>query len=170
VCIHQCAVYTRLICTKPRRSYPWRHLHSTVSQFKAITFSLGTNDMSRSTLPEMVSYFEDIINCTRSKKPLARIAITGILPRPCDEGSPKLLKKRISVNNAISHLCRRQNVQFIKSEICLKDAGPVDVVFMPDKIHLADPAVTLLKRYLEGRFGSLLGLPPQWTPFPLNRH
>ena len=141
----------------------------TISDFKAIVFLIGTNDMTRSTLPEIVAIFEEIINFTRSRNPLARIAISCILPRPCDAGSPKLIKKRVSVNNGISHLCRRLNVQYIKTEICLKNAGPDDKVFMPDKIHLADPAVKLLKTYLEGRFGSLVGITPQWTPFPLNR-
>jgi hypothetical protein len=75
----------------------------------------------------------------------------------------------VSTNNAISALCRRLNVHYIKTELCLFNQGSDEYLFMPDKIHLTDPGVSILKMYLEGRFGSLLGLPPQWTPFPLNR-
>ena len=141
----------------------------TVSDFRAIIFFCGTNDMARATHQEIVGYFESLISYTRSLNPLVRIAIAGILPRPCDDGSDTMLKKRVSVNNAISHLCRRINVQYIKTEICLKDAGDTSVVYRPDKLHLETPAVLLLQKYLEGRFASLLGIPPQWVPFPLNR-
>ena len=139
------------------------------ANFKAIIYFCGTNDMTRASHQEIVGYFDSLITYTRSINPLVRIAIAGILPRPCDNGSDTLLRKRISVNNAISHLCRRLNVQYIKSEICLKDAGDDSVVYRPDKIHLETPAVHLLQSYLEGRFASLLGIPPQWVPFPLNR-
>ena len=141
----------------------------TIVDFKAIIYFCGTNDMARATLAEIVGYFESLIEYTRSVNPLVRIAIAGILPRPCDNASETLLKKRVSVNNGISHLCRRINVQYIKSEICLKDAGADNIVYRPDKIHLERPAVRRLQAYLEGRFASLLGIPPQWVPFPSNR-
>jgi hypothetical protein len=142
----------------------------TVANFRALIFFCGTNDLTRVSFQEIVGYFESLIWYTRSINPLARIAIAGILPRPCDEGDDTMIKKRVSANNAISHLCRRINVQYIKSEICLKDAGPTSVVYRPDKIHLEKPAVRRLQSYLEGRFSSLLGMPPQWVPFPSNRH
>jgi hypothetical protein len=141
-----------------------------VRNFKAVVVFIGTNDMTKSSYQEIVVFFEEIIEHIRAVNPLARLAICGILPRPCDSKSETMLRKRVSTNNAISHLCRRLNVTFIKSEICLKDQGSDKVLYRPDKIHLEDKGVRLLKTYLEGRIGSLLGLPPQWVPFPLNQH
>jgi hypothetical protein len=140
-----------------------------VSNFRAIIILIGTNDLHKVTHQELASYFNDIVDYIRSVNPLARIAISCILPRPCDYKFPTKVKKRVSANNAISHVCRRINVQYIKSEICLFDQGPDKLLYMPDKIHLTMKGVKILKMYLEGRFGSLLGLPPQWVPFPLNR-
>ena len=139
-----------------------------VHDFKAIIVIIGTNDLCRSSFTEIAAFFADIVEFIRSQNPLARLAICGILPRPCDARSETMQKKRVSTNNAISHLCRRVNVHYIKTEICLYDQGPEKLLYMPDKIHLSDKGVKILKMYLEGRFGSLLGLPPQWVPFPLN--
>jgi lysophospholipase L1-like esterase len=139
-----------------------------VHNFKAIIVIIGTNDLCRSTHQEIAAFFEDIVEYIRSQNPLARLAICGILPRPCDAKSTTMQRKRTSTNNAISHLCRRQNVHYIKTELCLFDQGPEKLLYMPDKIHLSDKGWKILKMFLEGRFGSLLGLPPQWVPFPLN--
>jgi lysophospholipase L1-like esterase len=141
-----------------------------IRDFHAIVILIGTNDLTRSTFREIVVFFEEIVDYIRSVNPLARLAICGILPRPCDAKSSTMLRKRSSTNNAISHLCRRVNVCYIKTELCLKDEGPDSLLFRSDKIHLEDKGVKLLKKYLEGRIGSLLGLPPQWVPFPLNWH
>jgi hypothetical protein len=138
-----------------------------VQDFKAIIVLIGSNDLCKSTYREIAGFLEDIVDYIRSQNPLARLAICGILPRPRDNKLPTMLKKRVSTNNAISHMCRRLNVHYIKTEVCLYDQGSEKLLYMPDKLHLSDKGVKILKMYLDGRFGSLLGLPPQWVPFPL---
>jgi lysophospholipase L1-like esterase len=144
-----------------------RRGHITVQDFKAIMVLIGTNDLSKSTHMEIAGFLKEIVEYIRSQNPLARLAVCGILPRPCDIKLPSMQRKRSSANNAISHMCRNLNVHYIKTEVCLYNQGPEKLIYRPDKLHLSNKGVKILKMYLEGRFGSLLGLPHQWVPFPL---
>jgi hypothetical protein len=92
------------------------------------------------------------------------IGISGIMPKPCDDNYPLLLTAREDTNSGLAALCKRVNVEHYKSEKCLKDMGSTDELYIYDYIHLSDYAVGLLKKYLEGKIGSIFALQPQWDP------
>jgi type III secretion system FlhB-like substrate exporter len=136
----------------------------TLSSFRAVIVSCGTNDLCDSTPEEIVASFAEIIRYIRQKNPTCRLAICGILPRPCDNKHPLKLKARVDTNEYLMQYCKRRNVAYFKLELALKGKGPEDKLYYTDKLHLSDTGVKWLKSWLEGRIGSLLGMPPQWTP------
>jgi hypothetical protein len=130
---------------------------------------MGTNDLCESTPAEISGFFADIINYIRSQNPSCRIAISGILPRLCDQFSTERSKHRINSNKAIASQCKKLGVEYFKSEVCITDAisvdCPIELLYRwQDQIHLSDTGVGVYKKYIEGKIASLLGLPPQWDP------
>jgi lysophospholipase L1-like esterase len=74
------------------------------------------------------------------------------------------LEAREKTNEYLMQYCKRCNVAYFKTELALKGKGPEDKLYYTDKLHLSDTGVKCLKTWLEGRIGSLLGMPLQWTP------
>ena len=125
----------------------------------------GTNDLCDTYPEDIAKIFANIIDYVRSENPNCRIAVAGILPQPCDEGYPLMLKARTDTNSALAALCKRMGVSYIKTEICFKDMGTVEDLYYPgDFIHLSKYGVVILCSHLEGKIGSLIGTPPQWIP------
>jgi hypothetical protein len=132
--------------------------------FKAIIILAGTNDLSASSPKEIEEIFINIITYLRDINPEARIAIGGILPRPCDRLLPTKLKAREDTNALLAALCKRINIHYIKTELAIKDKAPISVIYGPDRLHLTPKGTEFLGSYLGGRISSLLGIPPQWDP------
>ena len=135
-----------------------------VRDFKVVVIHMGCNDLCESTPEEICGIFENIIDYTRAVNPTCMIGISGILPKPCDNNYPLLLTARDKTNSVLAALCKRVNVEYYKSEKCLKDMGTTDELYYKDYIHLSVYAVGLLKKYLEGKIGSIFALQPQWDP------
>jgi type III secretion system FlhB-like substrate exporter len=138
----------------------------TLESFRAIVVFCGTNDLCDSTPYEIVRSFAGIIRHIRQENPTCRLAICGILPRPCDKNDSLKLEARVATNDYLADYCRRRNVAYFKSELALEGKGSEDKLYYADKIHLSKHGVTCFQTWLEGRIGSLLGMPPQWTPPP----
>ena len=138
-----------------------------IAHFKVVLIFLGTNDLCDTLPSDIALIFSGIIDHVRANNPDCRIAVAGILPRPCDDDYPTMLKARIDTNVALAALCKRRRVSYIKTEACFKDMGTVDDLYYPgDYIHLSKYGVDILVSHLEGKIGSLLGTPPQWIPTP----
>jgi hypothetical protein len=140
----------------------------TISQFSAVVLFTGTNDLCDTPYQEIANIFRSIVAYIRFKNPETRIAIAGIIPRPCNEGNTIMLEARTNTNTALAYLSKRLNVDYFKTEICLHDKGPVHQIYRPDGIHLENYGVGLLKTHLEGKLASLIGVPPQWDPILLH--
>jgi hypothetical protein len=136
----------------------------TVSNFQVIVVHMGCNDLCESNPYQICNIFENNIQYIRDKNPTCMIAISGILPKPCDSASSTKLEARVTTNEGLAALCKRVNVEYYKSEICIKDMGTIEELYIKDKIHLSDYAVDLLAKYLEGKIGSIYALKPQWDP------
>jgi lysophospholipase L1-like esterase len=124
----------------------------------------GTNDLCDTPHQEIANIFRSIVNYIRAESPETRIAIAGIIPRPCDEGNKNMLEARTNTNSALAYLSKRLNVEYFKTEICFHDKGPAHLIYRPDGIHLENYGVGILKTLLEGKIASLIGVPPQWDP------
>ena len=135
-----------------------------VRNFKAIIILAGTNDLSKSSPQIIEKTFVDIVEYLREINPEARIAIGGILPRPCDRLLPTKLQAREDTNTLLAAMSRRMNIHYIKTEIALKDKAPISVLYEPDRLHLSYDGAIFLQTYLSGRVSSLLGIPRQWDP------
>ena len=135
-----------------------------VRNFKAILILAGTNDLSASSPKNIEDIFVNIITYLREVNPEAKIAIGGILPRPCDRLLPTKLKAREETNALLAALCKRINIHYIKTELALKDKAPISVIYESDRLHLTPEGTKYLSSYLGGRISSLLGIPPQWDP------
>jgi hypothetical protein len=135
-----------------------------ITRFEGVIIHTSTNDLCDTPPDEIVQIFNEIISYIREINPTCRLAVSGVLPRPCDAGSPTKLAKRSKVNKDLAALCKALNVHYIKSEKALKGKGPEWKIYRPDKLHLENFGVGLLKSYLGGEIGTLLGLPPQWDP------
>ena len=141
--------------------------HISIANFKAILVFMGTNDLCDTSPNDIALIFSEIIDYVRMWNPSCRLAVAGILPRPCDDGYPLWLKARIDTNEALATLCKKRGVGYIKTEACFKDMGTVDdLYYHGDYLHLSKYGVDILCSHLEGKIGSLLGTPPQWNPFP----
>jgi hypothetical protein len=135
-----------------------------VRNFKAIIILAGTNDLSQSSPKEIEEIFINIITYLREVNPEARIAIGGILPRPCDRLLPTKLKAREQANALLAALSKRINIHYIKTEIAIKDKAPVHIIYESDRLHLTPEGSEYLRTYLGGRISSLIGIPRQWDP------
>jgi lysophospholipase L1-like esterase len=135
-----------------------------VAGFRVILVAAGTNDLCDTPLDEIIQIFRNIIEYVRNKKNHCRLAISGILPRACDHQLIPKLQRRIDTNESLAALCKSQHVAYLKTELAIKDKGPIPLIYCPDGIHLTDTGIGLVKKWIEGRIGSLLGSPPQWTP------
>jgi hypothetical protein len=136
----------------------------TVSGFQVVTIMAGTNDQCKSNIFEVLVSFRRLVQYIRNKNPTCKIAICGILPRPCDTNSPAKQKKLTDLNDAIKADCMLINVYYIKTGKALKNMGPDTLLFRNDGIHLTFYGVGCLKVYMEGIIGSINGMPPQWDP------
>ena len=135
-----------------------------IQNFKAILILAGTNDLSKSSPKEIEEIFINIIAYIREVNPEARVAICGLLPRPCDRLLPTKLKAREETNANLAALSKRINIHYVKTEIALKGEAPVCDIYEPDRLHLTPLGAEYLQTYMAGRISSLLGLPPQWDP------
>jgi hypothetical protein len=135
-----------------------------INLFEAIVVHTSTNDLGSTPTADIVDLFRCIVGYVRECNPTCRLAISGVLPRPVDDKSPTQMKKRVTLNKEIAAMCRALNVYYIKSERAIKGKGPMSKIYMEDGIHLANFGVGLLKSYIGGEIGSLIGLPPQWDP------
>ena len=141
-----------------------------VQEFSIIVIALATNDLCDSSPAEIGNEFAKIIAYIREQNPTCRIAISGILPRLCDQYSTTRSRARINTNKSIAAQCKRLGVEYFKSEVCITEAisqdCPIEALYRrQDGIHLSDEVgVGVYKKYLEGKIASLLGLPPQWDP------
>jgi hypothetical protein len=141
-----------------------------VEDFSIIVIALATNDLCDSSPVEIGNVFANIITYIREKNPTCRIAISGILPRLCDQYSTTRSRARINTNKSIASQCKRLGVEYYKSEVCITEAimqeCPIEALYRrQDGIHLSDEVgVGVYKKYLEGKIASLLGMPPQWDP------
>ena len=93
-----------------------------------------------------------------------RIAIGGILPRPCDRLLPTKLKAREETNTLLAALSKKINVHYIKTEIAIKGKGETSELYESDRLHLSPVGASHLHSYLGGRISSVLGIPRQWDP------
>jgi hypothetical protein len=135
-----------------------------ISNFQVIVVHMGCNDLCESTPDQICVIFENIIQYIRDKNPTCMIAISGILPKPCDNASSTKLEARVKTNEGLAAMCKRINVEYYKSEKCINGMGTTDELYIKDRIHLSDYAVALLAKYLEGKIGSIFALKPQWNP------
>ena len=137
----------------------------TVAGFDVVTVMAGTNDVSsKKCLMEILVSFRRLIQCIRSLNPTCKVAVCGLLRRPCDERSATKIKKLDDFNLLLQDDCELTNVYFIKTSKCLKDMGPDSLIYRHDGIHLTFDGVGCLKCYMEGIIGSIIGMPPQWDP------
>ena len=148
------------------RDIIWMCQHSIldVTMFEGVVIHTSTNDLCDTPVGEIVDIFKEIISYVRSVNPHCRIAVSGVLPRPCDSKCPTKLTKRSTLNKELAALCKSQNIYYIKSEKAFKGMGPMSKIYRPDDLHLENYGVGLLKNYIGGEIGSMLGLPPQWDP------
>jgi lysophospholipase L1-like esterase len=135
-----------------------------VTGFRAIVVAAGTNDLCDTPPDQIVEIFRSIIEYIRAKNPECRLAISGILPRSCDRQLLPKLQARIDTNESLAALCKSLNVAYLKTELAIKDKGTRTEIYSPDGIHLTPKGIGLIKIWIEGRIGSLLGTPPQWNP------
>jgi hypothetical protein len=142
-----------------------------VDGFSIVVIALATNYLCDTSPAEIGYEFSKIIEYIREQNPTCRIAISGILPRLCDQFSTIKSRARINTNKSIAAQCKRLGVEYFKSEVCITEAisqleVPIESLYRrQDGIHLSDElGVGVYKKYLEGKIASLLGLPPQWDP------
>jgi lysophospholipase L1-like esterase len=125
----------------------------------------GTNDVSsKKSILEILVSFRRLIQCIRAVNPSCKIAICGLLRRPCDEFSKTKQTKLEDFNEALKADCELTNVYYITTSKALKDMGPDTLLYRHDGIHLTFDGVGCLKGYMEGIIGSIMGMPPQWDP------
>lgn len=136
----------------------------TVKGFSVVTVMAGTNDLSKSCPLEILVTFRRLVSYIRSVNPTCKIAICGILPRPCDRFASTKQEKLAEVNKAIKADCELINVYFIKTQKALKDKGTDEELYRDDGIHLTFYGVGCLKVYMEGLIGSIMSFRPQWDP------
>jgi type III secretion system FlhB-like substrate exporter len=138
-----------------------------LSSFPAIVLILGTNDVTDTIPTRIADIFQDIIEFIRHANPTCRLAISGILPRPCDsytDDADDRQKALDLTNSLIKAVCKYNNVVFFNSETAIIDKGDVETIYHTDQLHLSFVGVGHLKNWLEGKIGSLMGVPPQWDP------
>ena len=134
-----------------------------VEGFEIVAIFAGTNDQCKSSIMEVLVSFRRIVQHIRAQNPLSRIAICGLLPRPVDAKSITKSDKLVNLNQAIEDDCALINVCYIKTDRALKGKA-TSQVYMGDGIHLTLLGAWYLQNYLEGVFGAILGIPPQWDP------
>jgi hypothetical protein len=134
------------------RDIIWMCQHSIldIHNFEAIVVHTSTNDLCDTPVAEIVEVFSDILGYVREVNPTCRLAVSGVLPRPCDDKCPTKLAKRSQLNKELAALCKSQNVYYIKSEKALRGKGPISKIYRPDNLHLENFGVGLLKIYLGG--------------------
>ena len=135
-----------------------------VMDFHVVVLHMGCNDLCDTSPEDICHIFENVIMYIREKNPTCMIGISGILPKPCDNNFQLKLEAREKTNTGLAALCKKINVEYYKSEKCLKDKGTTEELYIRDRIHLSDYAVGLLKKHLEGKIGSIFALQPQWDP------
>jgi hypothetical protein len=136
-----------------------------IDNFEGVIVMSGTNDFSRDcTQQHMLDLYTAVVHYIRAVNPTTRIAICGILPRPCDAWDPRTshrLKNRILLNTALLLHCQSLGVAYFKSDKALKGKGSDSYLFHTDYLHLSDHGLHFLKIWLEGRVACLVGSPPQ---------
>jgi hypothetical protein len=135
-----------------------------ISNFKCVVIFCGTNDLTDSSNAQIMASMSRIIAYIRQQNHDARIAICGVLPRPCDGMNPRyhhLIQQRIDLNEALKYHCMSLNVQYFKVDKAIKGKGSDALLYHTDFLHLSDVGLGYLKLWLDGRIGCLLGSPPQ---------
>jgi hypothetical protein len=139
-----------------------------IRSFTAVVVLCGTNDYSSNiTHKELLDRFTAIIQHIRLVNPTARIGICGILPRPCDAKHPSTnhrIKDRLTFNTALLLHCRAAGVTYIKTDKAFKGKGPDSFIYHTDFLHLSKDGLEILKSWLQGVIGCLIGSAPQHTP------
>jgi hypothetical protein len=131
-----------------------------ILDFKAVVIFAGSNDVTDSTPSLIVASITNIVNHIRLHNPTALIAVCTVLRRPCDALNPLHFHRiplRDAVNTAIRARCSTLNVHVFKVDKAIKGKGPDNIIFHTDLLHLSDIGIGHLKKWLEGRIGSLLG-------------
>lgn len=118
--------------------------------FKNIIVHVGTNDVVKCDVQQIVHKYDLLISAIQKKAPNAKIFVSSVIPRPkdCDE-----LQIKLSLINAeIRLLCRQRGIYNLKTfNVFGKSNSPEFLSYYAvDKLHLSRKGTLKLAKYFEG--------------------
>ena len=122
-----------------------------------IIFHVGTNDISRLDIGEMLSAFSNLITVTKGVSN-ANILISAILPRPVDWNASDDKVKMI--NKKLVDLCKDRNIRFLHTyKYFIKSGRPKRELFAirDGGLHLNLEGTQILKKFFVNVVAHLSG-------------
>jgi lysophospholipase L1-like esterase len=86
-----------------------------VSSYKIIIVHISTNDIHSSSPLQITEKMEELTDLIREINPSAKIAISGMLPRPIDDPSPWVEANRRKTNISLRKSARKRGMYFVES-------------------------------------------------------
>jgi lysophospholipase L1-like esterase len=86
-----------------------------VVNYSIVVIHVGTNNIHSCTPEQITEKAENLTNLIAQMNPSAKIAVSGILPRPIDDKSPWVESNRRKSNLSIRKNSKAQGIHFIES-------------------------------------------------------
>jgi hypothetical protein len=132
------------------------------SPFRGIILHIGTNNL-KETRYKIMSKTRDILRHLQNSVPLTKLAVSMIIPRPCDEGNA-IEANRMEVNNMLKWLCKTMHVTFLNTFRAVSHKGVLDRSYYAEDLkHLKGAGIMSMKEFFRGATAVLMDQtqPPQ---------
>jgi hypothetical protein len=126
-----------------------------ITPFRALIFHLGTNNL-KETPYEIMSKMRDLIRLVKNLTPNTKLAISMIIPRPCDLNTA-IEDCRITTNNMFKWLCKRMHVTYLNTFRGVSKGGVLDNSYYAlDLKHLNWDGIISMRDFFKGATASLM--------------
>jgi hypothetical protein len=103
-----------------------------------------------------MSKTRDIIKHLKISVPQTKLAISMIIPRPCDEGTV-IEEHRMDANNLLKWLCKTTNVTYLNTFRAVSHKGILDKsYYAQDLKHLKWSGIQSMKDFFKGATAVLM--------------
>ena len=129
-----------------------------LSHYKVIVLHVETNDLTGSSVEEIVSSYSRLLDLVRSLNKAATVGVSSIIPKPCEPEKENL--RIVQLNRELKKVCAKKGAYFIPSyrPFVVKNQQINTELYAKDKLHLNHKGSVKLRNNMVGNIKSLHGL------------
>ena len=108
-----------------------------LSYKEVVCYHGGTNNIWNFSLEQLIESQKELIKLVRSIKPDIKIMFSTILPRPCDEHCPEIVKKIAAYNKFLCVESKKGDIKVVRTNRHYLEHGrPIIHYYAKDGLHL----------------------------------